>query len=152
MAIHIDVNETREYILKQDLELSSEKQTIFHLGVLDARLARHLKDSVVSFAVNDKGPDAQASVVLNRATLQLQIVRFGLKSWSNLLNKSGSPVPFNPEIHQKSFPIPKCGNRTGLTDAAIDMLKPFLSELAREIESDNWMDEAEEKNSESPSA
>lgn len=151
MAIAFDINETREYILKTDRELPSEQQTIFLIGTLDALISNHLKDGSLAFKMSEQGPDAKADIAYNSNFSAMEKVRFGLKEWKNLLDKTGKEILFDERIYRKSFAVPKCGNRTGLTDIALNLIKPYLKELASEVENENWLSELAEKNSDLPS-
>jgi hypothetical protein len=151
MAIAFDVKETREYILEADRKLPPEQQTIFILGTLDSSLAGHINDASIDFQMNDKGPDREANIQWRRAFRQLQLVRFGLKGWSNLFDRQGKEIRFDPKDHTKSYAVSNVGNREGLTDRALDLIKPYIRELAKQINEANWLDEEEEKNSDAPS-
>jgi hypothetical protein len=152
MAIAFDTSETREYILVRDQKLPPEQQTKFILGVLDARLANLLKDSAVDFSPNNDGPDANADIKYKPRAHDVDVVRFGLKGWDVLFDKRSNQIPFDPKLHTKSIPVKPLGNRNGLTDIALDLLKPYIRELAKQIDGDNWFTEEEEKNSDTPSS
>jgi hypothetical protein len=164
-----NINQTREYCLKgdpahkfeigqgtgclkckkpEDAAPHHESPTTFTLGVLDSALSTHLLDKLVGYRKNDKGPEDRAdTVVLNKFTRDREIVKYGLKGWSGFMDAvNDHAVEFDPKLHQKSYALP-FGNRNGLSDKALDLLKPFLSELAEEIESDNIVTEQDAKNS-----
>lgn len=146
-----NVNETRDYIVTtervEQAKDPSYQPTIFHLGVLTSALSSFISDSSLGFQVNGQGPDSQADAKVNLSARRREIVRFGLKGWTNFQDADGKDV--TPEF--QSFPIGKSRPRQGLTDASIDLVKPWISELAKEIESDNLFTGAEEKNSAAPS-
>jgi hypothetical protein len=151
MAIAFDVKETREYILEADRKLLPEQQTIFVLGTLDSSLAGQINDASVDFQLNDKEPDGEANIQWRRGFRQLQLVRFGLKGWSNFLDRQGKQIRFDPKEHAQSFAVPAVGDRDGLKDSTLDLLKPYIRELATEIDKDNRLGKEEEKNSVTPS-
>lgn len=96
--------------------------------------------------MNDKGQDAKADISFNSNTWNLEVVRFGLKGWENFRDKRGELIPFDVKTHMISVGLKKCGPRIGLTDKALDLLKPYIAKLAKQIERDNWLDEDEVKN------
>jgi len=149
MLVALDIHQTREYTSPRD---QGEPKTVFVLGVLDSALAARLNDSTFGWRRNDKGPEQAADLHINRQMRNREIVRFGLKGWKNLAGADDQLVEFDPKVHRlKSVAVPDVGNREGLSDIALDLLKPYLSELAAVIEADNIITKEEEKNSDTPS-
>ena len=127
-----DVSETREYSLKAD---TSEPKTVFILGWLDSALQAHLNDSTVGFRANGKGPNSQADVRVNTNMRLREIVKFGVKGWKHFLDKNGQEI----QLDFVSVPIARSGNRSGLSDRCLDLLKPYIPELAKQIEAGSWL-------------
>lgn len=146
-----DLNETREYILKQEQEKLAQnpsyQPTVFKLGILDTALSTELMDSMTAFQRNDKSPDDDGTITVHYAKRRMQVVRFGVKGWTNLVDKQGNPVEPKFKNHQ----VAKGLQRMGLTDESLNVIKPWIKELAGKIESDNSFLENDEKNSDTPS-
>ena len=147
-----NIHQTRTYSLKAD---EGPSKTVFHLGVLDSALSTYLWDSLMAWKRPNNGQDPEgpgSMVVMNKFQRDREVVKFGLKGWDNFQDEKGADIPFDPKLHTKSYPVQGVGNRTGLSHIALDLLKPFLTELAEQIESDNILTEQDEKNSDGPSA
>lgn len=134
-----DVNQIRRYSLKGD---TGENPTVFLLGVIDSRLFYFLRDRSKSFGLNTQGDDAPATINLELDQYSYKVVKYGLRGWENFEHADGSPVKFAT----RNESIPGVGPRTGLTDQALDFLKPYIKELAEEILKDNEVSEQDEKN------
>lgn len=136
-VIVFEVAETREYTLKAD----KEDPTSWTIGRIDHRLWSHLQDKNSRMEVNGLGGEAQGSVKFDLNTRNDDFVRFGLKGWKNLKDKNGNEVPFTTVSHSTAV-----GNRHGLSDLLLQKIRPFIAELAAEIERFNGMTGEEVKN------
>lgn len=146
-----NINQTRTYSLKRD---KGPQKTIFHLGVLDSALSTYLFDMLVAWRrPAGEDPETRGSfVTMNKFQRDREVVKFGLKGWENFQDEGGNLIEFSQKEHTQSYPVPNVGNRHGLTPRALDLLKPYLTELAEEIEQDNLLTGEDEKNSGGPSA
>lgn len=145
MLIAFDVNLVSEYVLAA--EAKDPSPTVFLTGVLDSALAAYLIDSSGKFIVDNSTTPPRADVKVNRSYRDREIVKFGLKGWRNFKQKDGSDASFL----QAQVDVPGIGKRLALTDACLNQVKPWISELARKIEEDNTVTKDDEKNS-SPSS
>ena len=132
-----DVAETREYTLKAD----TEDPTTWIIGRVDHRLWSSIQDKYQRFALNDLGAEAKGTVSFDLNARNDDFVRFGIKGWRNLKDKQGNDVAFSTESTQTAV-----GNRQGLADRMLEMIRPFVAELAAEIEAFNGVTRAEQKN------
>lgn len=139
--VSFDISQTREFSFEDD----TEPKTVFILGVLDSGLSSHLFDNAFGYRMNHSGPDEKADVVVNKNRLDRQIVRFGLRGWRNLVNAKGDDEPFIERQHISSHIVPELGNRNGLTDRALDLIKPYIAELSAQIEEMNVLSDEEKK-------
>jgi hypothetical protein len=140
MVTAFDVKQTREYSLKSD---TGENPTKFLIGVLDSRLSCFLYDKTRVFEVNSNGASSPATQVsIDLMQEKFNIVRFGLKGWSGFKDSSGVEVLFKT----KPEDVHKVGIRQSATPECMDMIKPFISELAEQIVLDDTFSKAEEKN------
>lgn len=145
MAKAFNVNEVRPYILKADRELPPEQQTEFDLAVVDSALHAYLWDSN-TFVGDDSSNGEVKPMVQVRAFSKIRdTVKFCLKSW----RKFDGPE-FTPKF-LVSYPNVGGKNRMGLTNEALDYLKPYIPELSSAIEEENKLSEQDEKNSNTPS-
>lgn len=129
MAIRVfDVSETCEYSLKED----TVDPTVFVIGRIDHKLWAHLQDKNARMEVSGLGAEAEGSVKFDVNARNSDFVRFGLKGWRNLKDKNGNEVEFSTVSCQTGV-----GNRPGLSDRYLDMFRPFLAELAGQIEQFN---------------
>jgi hypothetical protein len=137
--IAYDVNQVREYVSEQD---KGESKTTFKLGVLDSRLYFFLQDGSRSFGVNSAaGPDGSATVNLNLEMRNYKAVKYGLKGWENLRDRDG----VEQAIRFRTDTIPGVGVRQAVADESLDLIKPLIPELAREILRDNSLTAEEER-------
>ncbi len=138
MAVVVfDVAETKSFTLKGD----TENPTTWIIGRVGHRLWSHLQDAHSHLEVNDLGAEAKGSVKFDASKRADDFVRFGVKGWSNLLGKDGKEVPFATI----STPTP-AGPVQGITERLMEQIRPFIGELAGEVESFNSPKREEEKN------
>lgn len=136
-VVAFDVAETKQYTLKAD----KDNPTVWTIGRIDHRLWSHLQDAHSHLEVNDLGAEAKGSVKFDANKRADDFVRFGLKGWENFADKSGSPLSF--ESQSIGTPV---GPRHGLNDRLMTTLRPFIGELAAEVERFNSVTREEEKN------
>jgi hypothetical protein len=139
-----DVSETREYSLQSD---KGEPKTVFIVGWLDSALQAFVNDRTVGFRANGRGPDTQADVNVNTNMRLREIVKFGVRGWRNFQDKNSQDVP----VDFVSVSLGRSGNRTGLSARCRDVLKPYIPELAKQIESGSWLTADEAGNFDLPS-
>jgi hypothetical protein len=137
-VIAFDINAIREYSLKED---EGPDRTVFSIGRIDSVLRSHIMDSTAKFSKDSQASErVDASVgVFERFYL---LTRFGVKGWKNLKDSGGNEIPFD----QVSVPVPGVGTRQGLSERAMNLLQPWISELAFEVLEDNQLSQAQEKN------
>jgi len=139
MYIAFDVNQTREYQLKNH---QGPDEPVFILGVLDSGLTAHLNDSAFSYKRPKKDdPLEMPEMIVHNRIRSRETVRFGLKSVRNLKDKNGNQITL--EFKEFSTSV---GLRKGLTDASLDYFKPVIAELDDAISYDNIVTEIEAKN------
>jgi hypothetical protein len=144
MITALDISVTREYSLPED---KASPRTIFLLGSLDAVLASYLIDNAIIYKRPGLDQDQTNDVILLNRWRQLEVVRFGVKGWKHFSTREGKEAPFTT----KEFDIANVGKRQGLTDDSLNYLKPYISQLAFKVTTDNTISEEEEKNSVTPS-
>jgi hypothetical protein len=137
MATAFNVAETKEHVLKAEAE--AEKPTKWMIGRLPHRLYTHLQDKFAEWSVNNLGADAQGSVKFQTYGRNDEFVRFGVKGWTDFLDGNGNQIPFSTVSIATSV-----GNYPGLSDRTLEMMRPFIAELSREVAKFNDV-EAEEK-------
>lgn len=142
--VGIRVGATREYELKRDPERGTPEATKFLIGTVLARVAGWIKDRAATFTGSpDGGSEITAAFHGNDAAYDL--VRFGLKGWSNFRNDTGNDLPFKTESR-----IIKGVSLDAVTDECMDALSlEDIRELSEEIEKANTVDPAEGKTSSS---
>jgi len=136
-----DVNQVKEYSLIND---RGEDRTIFLLGVLDSKLEFFLADKTKSFGLNTKSQeDSPATIHLEIDVHNWRVVKYGLKGWKNFKNpKTGEDYPFRTQVEN----IQGVGPRNAVHADSLDLLKPIIKELAKEILQINKVTEQDEKN------
>lgn len=137
-VIAFDINAIREYTLKED---EGPDPTVFLIGRIDSVLRSHIMDSTAKFSkASQASEQVDASVgVFERFYL---LARFGVKGWKGFKDAAGNEIA----CELVSVPVPGVGNRQGLSERAMNMLQPWLSELAFEVLEDNQLSSAQEKN------
>lgn len=145
-----DPFEVRSVSLPEDTE---EPKTVFKVGRIDAILAAAIFDDASRYGVSEtEASHNEATIKLHTHRRNLQIVRFGLQGWERFPDAAGKDLPFDPSKHQKKHTVSDVGERTGLTDEALNLLRPYVASLAVKIEEFNRLTKEQEKNSSSPSS
>lgn len=143
MAKPFNIGEVRPYILDQDRNAPPEQQTVFQLGVVDSALHSYLWDS--NTYVKDEEGQTKPVIQVRAFSKLRDTVKFCLKGWENF-----GEIVFDKKIHTQSYgaPIPSLNGkpREGLTDRTLDLLKPYINELASAIEKEATLSEQDEKN------
>ena len=138
MAIYaFDIAATAEYSLKADV---GDDKTTFLIGCLDSQLDTCLRDEQTTFTMNRNGASAPADVSVKQNLLKWNLVRFGVKGWRNFKDKSGTEIAFDTAIVPLAI-----GKRAALTVNLMDKLKPYIAELADEVEKFNRFSLEEQK-------
>ncbi len=140
MVPSFDKNKTVNYSLEAD---TGDVKTIFHLGVLDAKSEAHLNTaySVVEYrntgAKDEHGdPKVDAIAKIDKDGRDLETVALGLKAIDNF---GAARLTFTEKI----YPF---GRRQILTDDALDLVKPYVAELAKAIRDENQFTVDDSKN------
>lgn len=137
-----------EYSLKRD---TSDPKTVFFIGALDAQLTAILRDQTVRYSSTTENPDEAESIIRGNGRA-LELVRFGVRGWKVLADpKTGAEIPFVEKEHISSHPVKGLGPRNGLTNNAINLLVPYIQELAQQVDALSQMTGDQEKNSDTPS-
>lgn len=90
MATAITRNEV-EFILEEDRKLDADEQTIFTIKPLSAR-----DYAVVQDRLKLKGSGDDMSIE-NASSYNLDVLKLGLKGWSNFKNAEGNEIVFKPK-------------------------------------------------------
>jgi len=126
-VIAFDVNEVREYCLKED----TEKSVTFSLGILDTYQWNYIRSLLAKE---------------NYALAAIELVRMGLRSWGGLKDRNGGYFPLENEI----IVIPGIGKTEVITKKCLDAIRPYIDELSVELVKINQMSESDSKNSVTP--
>jgi len=140
MLIALDPEEVRPYSLKSD---TAEEKTIFSLGTLDAQLRAAVVDGQTTYSLNDRGGSAKTDIDVSINLRNFDIVRFGLKGWTNFKGKNGVEILFDTERYN----VPKVGMRVGVSALCMKRLRlEWINELADQILQDNQLSVEVSKN------
>jgi hypothetical protein len=138
MATPANPNYTEDFILMADRK--SEKPTVFHIGVLDTLLRVHIDDEHTTLKRLVSGLKLTDAEVHHK---YLEMVRFGLRGWTNFNDASDSPVPFEAE----QVDVPKVGKRQAITDSCLGQLDTVdLMEIGMQISKLNSISREQRKN------
>jgi hypothetical protein len=134
MLIAQDISTIKEYSLRED---TYDNKTIFQLGQLNIATRAYLDDV---YAVEDKDN------VINTIKLTekyVEFVRFGLKGWTNFVDKNKVTVEF--KTVEKVYP--NLGKVTIVSDESLNKLTLYqVIELGGQIIRGNKLTEADLKN------
>ena len=138
--VGIDINETRDYILKDDPD--KENPTIFKIGLLAPLLKAKILDEASAFEVSSQNPEDEAKVSYKLNKRNYDLVRFGVKGIENLID------PQTRKPLRVSFDTINIGNKSYLALPAriMSMISPWISELAEEVLKETSLTEEERKN------
>lgn len=135
--IAIDPEATIDYSLLSD---TGPDKTVFKLGTIDAFVRAYLDDTHINIR---KGDTVDINDVAFNHKL-LEIVRFGLKGWTNFKDADGKDVPFVTE----DIAVPNVGRRMAVSEDSMKHLSfSWVIELAVKINDHNSLKEADLKNS-----
>jgi hypothetical protein len=133
-----EVAETKEYTLKAD----TENPTVWTIGRIGHRLWSLLQDKHSRMEVSGIGGEAEGVVRFDVNGRNDDFVRFGVKGWTGLMDKEGkNEIPFTTVSHSTA-----AGNVHGISDRSLEMIRPFIAELAGEVERFNAVTGDEAKN------
>jgi len=134
MAIAINPDDERVYILKEDRALPKDEQTLFFLRTLTARDYYRLKDG----ALEVRAPIRNASetrTVFHTGTQEQEILLKGLLRWENLKDARGNEMTY-PD-----------GRDTEAKLRALSYLRPnWRKEISEVILADSEVTEQDEGN------
>jgi hypothetical protein len=138
MAVKVfEVAETKEYTLKAD----TIEPTVWTIGRIGHRLWSNLQDKHSRMEVSGIGGEAEGVVRFDVNGRNDDFVRFGVKGWANLKDKNGNDVAFSTVSTSTGV-----GNVQGVSDRLLEMIRPFIAELAGEVERFNAVSGEEAKN------
>lgn len=138
MAVkRFDIMATKEVTLKSD----TENPTVWIIRRINKPLWQYIQDKYNQWSVNNLGGDAQGTVSFQVWGKNHALVCFGLAGWRNLLDDAGNEVVFSDVSIATEV-----GNQRGLSDRMLDMIRPYMGELASAIEAFNGVTEEERKN------
>lgn len=126
MVPSYDINKTIKYSLKNDID---DVKTVFQIGVLDAKAQAFLNTEFTTVQMKGNGrrnsennPDMEPVISINRDGKDIETVALCLKSVTNF----SGVISFT----EKTYTF---GKRSVLTDAALNLIKPYVPELADAI-------------------
>jgi hypothetical protein len=135
-----DKNKTIPYMLTVD---ATEPRTVFHIGVLDAQAEAYLSSKyrtvqmIGSSELTEKGDQKLVPQInIDREHRDIDTVSLCLKGVDNF----GAQLSFTG---MKQFPF---GKRTVLSDDSLDLIKPYIGELADAIREASEFSAVDEKN------
>lgn len=97
MALYgVSLMETQDYVSTHDSnKTEAEGATVFVLGTLDLGMRMKLLDNAFDMVQGGEGP---ARININRNTVNMDAVKYGLKGWRNFRDRSGEKeIPFTTE-------------------------------------------------------
>jgi hypothetical protein len=141
MLTGINIYETKPY--KSKLDKESDKQTVFHIGLLDAHLRAYIDDQTTSFEVSSQNPKDLAKANIQASKHNLLLVKFGLKGMEDYLDpRDNKPIKFDTtavSVNGKSYNV--------VSDSILAVFpKALIDELAGIISGENALSEGETKN------
>ena len=137
MITGMSLGEVEKYVCRND----KVDPTIWELGVLDTTTLAMIQDMSTTYEMDQLSTQGMKTT-LNIRMRNVEIVRFGLKGWSNFKDKNGNDLPF------KSKKLQKYSKECVVVDEDILNRIPLsvINELANEISSRNQLTEEEIKN------
>ena len=85
MAIALDPARTWDYVLKSDMDLPKEEQTVWKMRTASQRMTLEIYDSV-------RMEDGEMKLVVGEAALSRKVVSDGLCGWENWNSSDGTPI------------------------------------------------------------
>lgn len=138
MATPVNASYTEEYTLIADRKSASP--TIFNVGVIDTLMRLHIDDEHTTLTRVKNGTKMTDRAIHHK---YLELVRFGLRGWSNFKKVDGSDVKFETEIVN----VPQVGDRIALTDATLSTLDAVdVVELGIKVADLNTLTREQRKN------
>jgi hypothetical protein len=159
MAIKaLNLSATRNFVCSED---DADDPTIWQIGTLSSRDVGTIRDSAtqISFGRGDtkgKGKadaeeaDTDIKTSVNRAKMNFEAVRRGLKGVENFLDAEGNVIPFKLVIRDVGGGV----KRSVVPNEFLDQMPlSVVEELAEQIMSDNMVEDGDEAgNSPEPSS
>ncbi len=133
----LTLDKTINYVCEDDPAKGTDGETVFALKALPARLIARIRDHSTRFQTDKDGNET--NIYMDTNTANLEFVRYGLKSWTNFVDDTGSPIQL---VMGK--------DQTGIEVVAEESLNRIPSdiqmELAHVITGFNTVDEDTRKN------
>ena len=142
MITGINIFETKDYVSKY--ETDKDNPTIWKIGILDSIFKSKIQDILTTYEVDPSKPkEGKAKATLNIGERTLDLVRFGLKGFTNFLHpQTNKPMQFDTIATNrfgKSYNV--------VSDEILKMIpSKILDELAEEIAKESGLTEEEAKN------
>ena len=132
----VDIDASQDYIIKCDKD--SKEPTIWKIGNIDSLTLSEIEVTDVTYDEKNSHTQFKANI-LGR---EIELVRNGLKGWSNFNDQEGKPINFTTVSVSR-------GGKTKLvvSDMALRRIPTFvIKELAEAIRGLNKLTEEEVKN------
>jgi len=140
MAIKIlNLIDTSDYICFADRK--ADDPTVFKIGALDSRIVGMIRDKATSVNVDTRNPNDEVETTIKNSQVNFEIVQYGLKGCTHLLDEKGSEISF------KTVSRSNGGKTYQIVDPEFLKLLPIdvISELAIAIQNQNQPSEEELK-------
>lgn len=135
----INLTKTKTYESELDEAKGTDDSTKFLLGAIDTRTMSYIVDSNMDVTENDDGKILNK---FNQLTVAYNLVKFGLKGFTNYQDSEGADVPYKQESINyggKSYKV--------VTEAILSsMPTTLIMELAGQINDINTVSEDDSKN------
>lgn len=142
MIIAISTNDIIPYSLKSDTG-GENGVTCFDLSPIDGVLLSAIEDSQTQFKVSGADENGSPDISINLHAKRVEMVRFGLKGWSNFKDATGQDVPFT----LSKQPVGRVGVRPCVSPQSLMRLpKQVIDELAEKISEMSTVTKEQEKN------
>lgn len=135
----INLTRTKEFESTLDDARGTENATKFVLGALDTRLMTSLADKSFETITTADGDQVAKA---NQLTIAYNMVKFGLKGWTNYTDEDGNPVEFKQgttNVGGKAYPCVQ-------DDLLARLPLELVMELAAAIQDVNSVSEQDSKN------
>jgi hypothetical protein len=141
--VGITLDAERSFESKYDSEKGKVSATKWKIGTLDSRIAGRLKDMATSITLDPTKAEEEITTNINSHDVAFYTVVYGLRGWTNFKDAAGKDIKFKTAKRNHG------GDSYTVADPEVVKKIPqvVLSELAAEINKDNELSAAEEKNS-----
>jgi len=132
MAIAVDMKTVIRHVLERDRSLPADQQTTFLLGPMNARERAAMGDKLL--ARHEGG-----FVELRQETVNLGVLRAGLRGWENFKDRAGNVLEFKTVSNGTGHQVP--------TEEMLDLIREAdRDELVSVITKATELSEDDEKN------